>query len=415
MIGRRGLVSALTALLAAAACSDVRPSAPTGSAGHAGEDQAQDGGANAGGGDDGRGASGAAGDAGDGGADDAGEGGADGDGYAGADTGNCTPGVPRCHGDFGYQMCEQDGAWGESHSCAGYSLNGTSSYCVDVPTGDGEPWGTCVDPACWFWMTRGFDVGAAPVGSCTADGKLQRCSTGGALSLETCAGACTQVGSLDGRALGFCAATCDDGARECLGGGLYRECEAGRWNEVARACPDGQECSPLSKGALPDIRCGGGCELGTSRCRADRLAVETCNGDGEWQVERECLLGRCTTAGPQAECQAACSDGQRACAFDGAGSERVCDESGAWSAELPCSLGASCRLDGTLPLGCVACVGAAASGGNAFGVSDARCLDGALQLCGAGHRWSPAVACSEGGTCVGLERGASSAAACAAP
>ena len=59
---------------------------------------------------------------------DASEAGSDaGDGGYGNPDGPCMPGVPRCHGDFGYQMCEQDGTWGESHSCAGYSSNGTTS------------------------------------------------------------------------------------------------------------------------------------------------------------------------------------------------------------------------------------------------------------------------------------------------
>src|SRR6266699_2573136 len=41
--------------------------------------------------------------------------------------GPCTPGVPRCSGDFGYQVCEQEGIWGPPRSCAGYSEDGTSS------------------------------------------------------------------------------------------------------------------------------------------------------------------------------------------------------------------------------------------------------------------------------------------------
>ena len=41
------------------------------------------------------------------------------------DGARCVPGVPRCDGEFGYQMCEPDGTWGSSRSCAGYSENGT--------------------------------------------------------------------------------------------------------------------------------------------------------------------------------------------------------------------------------------------------------------------------------------------------
>jgi hypothetical protein len=417
MAGCRGLVSALLAVLAVAACSE----SPTQSSGASGAAGAPEAGASDGGAADGSDHGGASeGGASDGGASDgyggASEGGAsDGgasDGYAGA--GSCTPGVPRCHGDFGYQMCEQDGSWSESRSCAGYSLNGTSSYCFDIPSPEGELWATCLDPACWYWMERGVDLADVAVGSCASDGQLRRCLPGGSLSLEACAGACTQVGSLDGRALGFCASVCEDGARECLGGSLYRECSGGRWRDETLSCSHGDPCHPASHGALPDIRCGGVCEPGTTRCRADRLAVEACTPAGEWQLERACMLGRCTPAGPQAECQTECSDGQRSCAFDGAASERVCDESGAWGAEQSCSVGTSCRLDGTLALGCVACVGAT-TGGNAFGVSDARCVEGQLQTCGDGHSWQPAAACPDAGECAELVRGASSVAACSAP
>ncbi|HEX2881858.1 MAG TPA: hypothetical protein VHO25_20170, partial [Polyangiaceae bacterium] len=80
--------------------------------------------------------------------------------YPSTDGGLCIPGVPRCHGDFGYQQCEQDGTWGAPHSCAGYSSDGTSSYCVMTPgTETNEPWAACVDPACWYWITRGFVPG----------------------------------------------------------------------------------------------------------------------------------------------------------------------------------------------------------------------------------------------------------------
>src|SRR5271166_4488190 len=65
---------------------------------------------------------------------------ADGPAYMG--DGGCQPGVPRCQGDFAYQMCADDRTWGTSLSCAGYSANGTSSYCVTI-----DNYGYCVDPA----------------------------------------------------------------------------------------------------------------------------------------------------------------------------------------------------------------------------------------------------------------------------
>ncbi|HVX97756.1 MAG TPA: hypothetical protein VHK47_22775 [Polyangia bacterium] len=331
-------------------------------------------------------------------------------GYGNPD-GPCVPGVPRCHGDFGYQMCEQGGTWSESHSCAGYSTNGTTSYCAEIPMEGGGEWATCVDPACWYWLGRGALGGATAVGVCERDGTMQACGAGGTLVPATCDGVCTRVTTLDGRAVGYCAPACADGARECLGGPFYRTCVKGRWSE-ADAC-DGA-CNPVATGRVPDIRCGGACEAGTSRCRADLLAVEVCKPDGTWVEDRGCLRGRCRPAGPQAECETQCVPGEHQCLFDGAGSERVCGEQGLWMAETPCaSVTTTCRLSGDVSLGCVECVGARPGGGNAFGVADQRCgASGGVQTCSADGHWLDAVSCREGARCVPMAHDVSSLAAC---
>jgi hypothetical protein len=332
----------------------------------------------------------------------------------GVDGGPCTPGVPRCHGDFGYQMCDQDGAWSESHSCAGYSANGTTSYCAEIPMAGGGAWATCVDPACWYWLGRGALGGAMQVGICEADGTLQACGAGGTLAPATCDGVCTRVATLDGRAVGYCAPACEDGARECLGGPFYRTCAGGRWGATVATC-DGA-CNPVATGARPDIRCGGACDPGTSRCRADLGAVETCAPSGTWTLDRACLLGRCRPAGPQAECETECAPGEHQCAFDGAGAERVCDAHGLWMAETPCAAGTSCRASGDFAKGCVACVG----GGNAFGAADGRCgpqgVDPqGVETCGADDHWQADAPCPDGHVCASLARGASTLAACQLP
>jgi hypothetical protein len=332
-----------------------------------------------------------------------------------ASDGRCTPGVPRCHGDFGYQMCEQDGAWGESHSCEGYSSNGTTSYCAELPTDMSEPWATCIDPACWYWWKRGL-LAATPdgssVGICLPDGTISKCMPGGTLAVTPCAGACARVAMLDGRALGTCAPACVDGARECLGGPFYRACANGRW-DAPTTCADG--CNPVGGGVRPDVRCGGACDPGTSRCRADLGAVEVCAPDGRWTLDRACALGRCRPAGPQAECEAECLPGQRACAFDGAGAERRCGDDGRWAAERACAPGTTCRASGGVALGCVACVGAHEGGGNAFGAADSRCGAGGVETCGADDTWQAATACPAGRACASVARGPSSLAACAGP
>jgi len=332
-----------------------------------------------------------------------------GDGYGSPD-GPCTPGVPRCHGDFGYQMCDQDGTWSESHSCAGYSMNGTTSYCAEIPMEGGGTWGTCVDPACWYWLGRGALGGADTVGVCEPDGTMQACLPGGTLVPATCAGVCTPVTTLDGRAVGYCAPECEDGARECLGGGFYRVCAGGRWSPNVGWCDGG--CNPVATGARPDVHCGGACDPGTSRCRADGAAVEVCSDAALWVMDRACLLGRCRPAGPQAECETECAPGEHDCAFDGAGGERVCSDEGLWMAEAACAAGTTCRLSGDVALGCVACVGARPGGGNAFGAADSRCAGDGVETCGADGQWHASATCPDGNTCDALTRGDSSLATC---
>jgi hypothetical protein len=323
--------------------------------------------------------------------------------------GPCQPGLPRCFGDFGYQVCLQDGTWGSAQTCAGYSMNGTTSFCAEIPTPAGGAWGTCVDPACWYWLGRGALGGATPVGICQPDGTIDRCDSGGALSIQPCAGVCTQVATLDGRALGYCAPACEDGARECLGGPFYRACANGRWGAPA-TCAAGA-CNPVATGAVPDVRCGGACDRGTSRCSDDLGAIESCGDDGAWTVDRACLLGRCVPAGAQAECETACTPGARQCAFDGASSESLCDARGSWGAETACATGTTCRVSGDFALGCVACVGA----GNAFGAADGRCDAAGLATCGADGQWTASVPCAAPQVCQSVARGSSTLAACATP
>jgi hypothetical protein len=331
------------------------------------------------------------------------------DGGAYADGGPCMPGLPRCHGDFGYQMCQQDGTWGPSSSCAGYSMNGTTSYCAELPVADGGRWGTCVDPACWYWLGRGALGGATPVGICEPDGTIDVCDTGGTLAPAACAGACTTVAMLDGRAVGFCAPACEDGARECLGGPFYRTCTGGRWSATPATCAGA--CNPVAMGARPDIRCGGACDPDTSRCSADLASVETCGADGTWTIDRACRLGRCRAAGPQAECETECAPGTHACAFDGAPTARACDATGLWMPEAACAEGTTCRLAGDVALGCVACAGS----GNAYGAADSNCVAGGVETCGADGTWQATTPCLAGQACVSIGRGASTLAACDTP
>jgi hypothetical protein len=333
-------------------------------------------------------------------------------GYGG--DGPCLPGLPRCHGDFGYQMCEQDGTWSESHSCAGYSSNGTTSYCAEIPMAGGGTWATCVDPACWYWLGRGALGGPTPVGICQPDGSISACSPGGTLAPAPCAGACTTVASLDGRAVGYCAPECQEGATECVGYEWVHTCAHGRWSPPV-ICGGDLTCVPAAKGAVPSAQCGKQCEPGTSICSPNRSVVMECTPDGTWTVDRTCLLGLCRQAGAQAECETECMPGQLGCAFDGAATQRDCSPAGLWNAETPCATGTSCRMSGAVALGCVECVGDVSGGGNAFGLADRRCADSGVDAssCGADNRWQPFTPCEDLTECRSTQQGPSTIASCA--
>ena len=333
--------------------------------------------------------------------------------YAGNNStdGECRSGQTRCHGQLGFQSCTPDGVWGTTQSCGGYSVNGTSSYCALFDQGDGPPWAACVDPACWWWKQSGLDPAEEVGGVCVGNDQVRVCRGGILGRKAACVGTCKSVGEIDGRELGYCTSSCNEGDRECLGGSLYRECVAGEWSTVARACADGVSCQPLAQSPHPDIKCGGACEAGTSRCSADGSGVEVCE-DEAWAAKPPCMLGRCVQAGAQAQCQTECVPGEHACAFDGASLELSCSEQGLWGEPSDCDAGASCRVGTAGALGCLDCVGSEIAGGNAWGVADSRCSEEGVATCGTDNTFGAAEPCAAGQSCVGLERGAASLAYC---
>jgi hypothetical protein len=326
--------------------------------------------------------------------------------YAGAGNGECRPGQTRCNGQLGFQRCAPDGVWGATQSCGGYSENGTSSYCALFDMGDELPWAACVDPACAWWHQSGLDTGEQHPGVCLGEDQIRPCIAGILRRAEPCGGVCRRVGELDGRVLGYCDAGCDEGARECLGGALYRICENGRWSTAARACADGAECLPLAHSAYPDIKCGGACEPSTSRCSADGSGISMCSEGGEWEAQPPCVLGHCVQAGATAQCQTECKPGEHACAFDGSGDERVCGDTGLWGELTACGAGTTCRVGTAGALGCLACVGSSLAGGNAWGVADSRCDESGLAQCGADNVFEAGSPCAKDQTCTELTRGA---------
>lgn len=292
------------------------------------------------------------------------------------DSGQCHPGETRCHGQLAFQSCTPDGEWSASQSCAGYSEDGTSSYCAWVTSG-AQSWAACVDPACWWWLGNGLDDSSTHGGVCGADGAFRACEASGVLGpSEPCAGQCREVAQLDGRRLGYCVAECRAGERECVAGPLYRECQNGAWS-TPRACAAGEACQPLAAGALLDIRCGGDCIEGTSHCSADRLRVESCADGGT-----ECSTGRCVQSGAQAQCQLECQPETVACAFDGDVFERKCSELGRWLVPTACATNERCRVGSAAVIGCAECA-----------PGDSLCVEDSIASCGADNVFAPPIAC----------------------
>lgn len=330
---------------------------------------------------------------------------------SGGEDGKCRPGQTRCHGELGFQRCTPDGMWGASQSCGGYSDNGTSSYCAVVDDGGG-PWAACIDPACWWWLKNGAELGDGRTGVCVGSDQVRPCEASSLSRPQQCAGLCRRVGEIDGRVLGYCDDACVEGERECLTGPLYRECVNGRWSTTPRACDAGEACQPLALGAHADIQCGGDCAPGTSRCGAEGASVERCSDDGTWEAPVECLLGRCVHDGAQAQCQTECKPGEHACDRDGGTSELVCSELGLWSEPLACAEGARCRIGVAGALGCLSCVGPELVGGNAWGVADSRCVADAVAACGEDNQYGAAEGCAPGQACVEVKRGQATLAYC---
>lgn len=321
--------------------------------------------------------------------------------------GDCVPGQTRCHGQLGFQRCAPDGTWGSSQTCAGYSENGTSSYCAMVDEGEG-PWAACIDPACWWWLQNGAVFNERRVGVCTSAGQIRACGPTSLGASEACAGGCRRVGELDGEVLGVCEESCTEGERECLGGPIFRECVGGAWR--AGTCENALDCVPSGAGPSSYVLCGEACVPGTSRCSGEGAAVERCTDERRWERLTPCALGRCVQSGPQAQCQAECRPGELICAFDGASEARACNEHGVWEVPVACATGTSCRIGTAGALGCLACVGAEQRGGNAWGIADSRCVDGSIEACGVDDTYAERELCPT--ACSELKRGAARLAYC---
>ena len=165
---------------------------------------------------------------------------------------------------------------GEPHIAApGISENGTSSYCVAIPDPSGQAWAACVDPACWYWITKGFlREGSRSAFVCPMDrsndvAPAARCH-------GPCATACARRSARSMAARSATAVRLASRVRESVSevrpfasvtmvaGAIHRA-------RVRTA----RRCNPTSSGPLPDVRCGDMCDPGTSRCSSDRDSIRS--------------------------------------------------------------------------------------------------------------------------------------------
>ncbi len=340
----------------------------------------------------------------------------------------CTKGEQRCTNDEltgvnnGIQECGDDGTWRAATSC---NTGGQSvKQCVQVPSPNASelPAAVCADPICW-WVWSNASAGAE--GACEGE-EIRRCQDDGTLAdAEACTvGACrnvNMVSTADGRTPATCdeARECEEGEEVCLASEgratpRYRSCEDGVWSVEIKTCESDGACfSTRDDAGKRRVLCGGECAPGTARCSGNRQ-VERCNDEGRWSSGEQCDIGQCRTLGNNdASCVLECVPGSFTCQggeetapdgfHSGTAQQRTCEGDGTWSDAADCPDGRTCRVTKSgISLGCVACVGPEAPGGNSEGTADSRCDpdDGArIQDCGNNNTWLSSRTCSDGKTC----------------
>lgn len=346
----------------------------------------------------------------------------------------CKVGTQRCASDpvtganEGIDECQADASWLPIERC-----NTGAGPLLECAIGNGLdttslPRAVCAEPVC-AWIFENASEGAT--GSCVGD-QLQRCTPEGKLAdaAKCSSGSCRTVRNTetaDGRMPGACVTDreCRDGETQCASSGdtatpRYRSCVDGRWSTELSTCDGDAPCQQRRDDqGLQQVLCGADCSPGARRCN-DRGAVESCDATGHFTTGVACSVGECREFAPRdAACVLECMPNSVSCAgspliaADGYHSGRSqqirCDGNGRAGAAENCPSGALCRVsDSGVTLGCVACIGPSAPGGNAEASSDSRCDPNdpsKLQECTDANAWADARACSGTKRCVAPEQG----------
>ncbi|HKP60918.1 MAG TPA: hypothetical protein VJV78_29515 [Polyangiales bacterium] len=341
----------------------------------------------------------------------------------------CTKGAQRCAADAvtgvndGYQECGDDGKWGSTRTCNTGNVSQLQCVIAPNPNASELPKAVCAEPVCWWAFTN---PSALATGACDGE-KLLKCKPDGKLAdAATCPqGVCRNVNMVinaDGRTPAACDTTpqCEEGEEQCLTAGSdatprYRTCVNGFFSSALETCAgDGACFNTRNEQGKRRKLCGVECAPGSGRCNGEG-ELEECKPDGTWATGKQCSKGECRSlSNNDAACVMQCVPGTRACVgssavaddgfHTGTTQERSCGNDGLWNDASDCTGGRVCRVSASgVGLGCVACVGPKAPGGNKDGLIDTRCDpddDKKIQDCGDNNSWLSARTCDDGRTCV---------------
>jgi hypothetical protein len=342
----------------------------------------------------------------------------------------CTPGAQRCATDAlsgvndGIETCGDDASWGPITSCN--PGNDGRLQCTLAPNADTKalPKALCAAPIC-AWVNANPSAGAT--GACQGD-QLLKCRADGTLADPAMCehGICRTRRSTitaDGHSPGACDSVpeCQAGEEQCATANgtvtpRYRTCVNGYWSVVLNNCDNDGACHDAKNDQGLRVKlCGSDCSPGNRRC-TNTGQLQECDAQGRWGEATNCAVGSCKgTGNNDAACTAECVPGAKLCSGStvmapdglhaGTTQETTCGADGLRGSAKNCPSGSVCRVsDAGAALGCVACIGPQAPGGNDEGTVDSRCDPqdaNKLQECGDDNNWQASRSCANGKHCVG--------------
>lgn len=203
--------------------------------------------------------------------------------------GQCVPGTGECLGNFAL-TCNAEGQWGIGEVCWGACANGVCGDCApgDIRCGDNRTYQVCRDNGQWgdsINCSNQACVQGSCVGECTPgttkceNGSIRLCGTFGTWGQAT---ACVVNTCVEDR----CEGECTPGSKKCANSSSYSACGSdGRWATTACAANEvctNTECEAVlvcSEGNSPDWYAGRDGALNDARWG---LATGTAFASSRW-------------------------------------------------------------------------------------------------------------------------------------